>query len=192
MPQDTPLNEKESFMIIEQMISSVKRDFREDSFLFILWGWLVLIASLSHYALLVFVKYPEHYLPWSILMPLGGIASAIYSVKKNKEQKVKTYLDNFMQYLWTAFLVSLFIVLFFMNKIGYWSVNCLIMMIYGIGTYVTGGALKFKPLIYGGIICWALAVIGFLVSYEIQLLLLALSTLCSYLIPGYLLKYKSH
>src|SRR5687767_8369337 len=116
---EKPFNETESLRIIENMIQSVKSDFREDGFLFILWGWLVFIAALSHYVLLTVVHYKAHYIPWSILMPLGGLISIIYSIKKSKKKRTKSHLDHFMKYIWTAFLAALFIILFFMKDIGY-------------------------------------------------------------------------
>ena len=67
----------------------------------------------------------------------------------------------------------------------------LIMVIYGIGTWVSGGILKFAPLIIGGVICWILAGMAFYFPFNIQLLLLAMSILLSYIIPGHLLKFKA-
>jgi hypothetical protein len=40
----------------------------------------------------------------------------------------------------------------------------------------------------GGILNWLIALTAFYVSFDIQLLLLALSMVVSYLIPGYLVK----
>lgn len=189
--QDKPVNEKESLRIIEEMIASVKQDYREDDVPFILWGWLVFIAAISHYILYAHFRYEHHYMPWYILMPLGGIISFIYSLRKRKKKKeAKTYIDQFMKYLWTAFLVSLFIILFFMERIGYTTAYPLLMMIYGIGTFVTGGAIRFTPLIIGGACCWLFAIISFYMPFHYQLLLLAASILVSYIIPGHLLRMK--
>ena len=76
--------------------------------------------------------------------------------------------------------------------IGAAAVYPIIIVLYGIGTFVSGGALKFMPLKAGGIVCWILAVIAIRVDFEYQLLLIAAAVLIAYLIPGYLLKQKYH
>jgi hypothetical protein len=63
-----------------------------------------------------------------------------------------------------------------------------LILLYGIGTFLSGVIFKFKPLKVGGIISWGIALVAFFVSFPIQLLLLALTTLVAYLIPGYLIK----
>jgi len=67
----------------------------------------------------------------------------------------------------------------------------LIMIIYGFGTWVSGGVLKYAPLIIGGVICWVLAGIAFYFPFNVQILLLALSILIAYIIPGHMLKIKA-
>jgi hypothetical protein len=184
------LNELESLRLIESMIASAKTDIHDNGFRYLLWGWLVFVASLSQYILLTVVKYPYHYMVW-MLMPVGGIISGIYGYRERKNAKVKTYIGEFLGYLWIAFCIALIIVLVFSNKIGYTNSNPLIMALYGIGTFVSGGILKFKPLIYGGICCFVLSAIAFIVPFEIQLLLLSVSVLLGYIIPGYMLKAQS-
>jgi hypothetical protein len=125
-----------------------------------------------------------------ILMPLGGIISIIISRKQQKEEKVKTWFDDVMKYLWLAFGVVLFIILFAM---GYLNVNLypILIALYGLGLFVTGGTLKFRPLIIGGIICWVLAMVSLFVNAEYATLCLAMSVLAGYIIPGYILKKQS-
>jgi hypothetical protein len=41
------------------------------------------------------------------------------------------------------------------------------------------------------VICWILAGIAFFYPFDIQLLLLALSVLLAYILPGHMLKYKA-
>ena len=94
-----------------------------------------------------------------------------------------------MGYVLIAFLVSLFMVLFFQGML---KLNCypMVMMVYGIWLFISGGAIKFKPLIAGGIVNWILCIVAFFVSFEIQLLLLALAVLLGYIIPGHMLKSR--
>ena len=77
-----------------------------------------------------------------------------------------------------------------MGKIGWQYSFPFYILMYAIGTFVSGGILKFKPLQWGGTACWVLAVIATYVTYESQILLTAAAILVSYLIPGYLLRSK--
>ena len=185
--EEKPLEEVEGLQIIQQMISQAKQHYSDDSFMFLLWGWLVFIASLSHY-ILANEGFENAQLVW-LLMIVGGIASALYGRKKRKQAQVKTYIDEFSKHVLVAFMVSLFIVLFFMQHL---LLNCypMVMMVYGIWLYVSGGTLRFKPLMIGGIINWALAVLAFYAEFNTQLLLLALAVLCGYIIPGYMLRNR--
>jgi hypothetical protein len=64
------------------------------------------------------------------------------------------------------------------------------MLIYGTWLFISGGALKFRPLIFGGIINWVIGAIAFFADFEQQLILLALAVLLGYILPGHLLKSR--
>lgn len=184
---DTNFSEKDSLAVIMNMIHSAKADISDESFYYLLWGWLVLIASLTHYTLL-HLSIEMAPIAW-MLMPLGGIITAVYGYNQNKKENRKTFVDEFMKYVLIAFLVSLVMVLVFMSKLGS-STYPMILMIYGIWLFVSGGVLKFKPLMAGGIINWAMAGVAFFVAPDLQLLCIAAAVLLGYIIPGYLLKRK--
>ncbi len=76
-----------------------------------------------------------------------------------------------------------------MSKLGL-STYPLIMLIYGIWLFVSGGALKFKPMIYGGVINWIFAIASFFLMFKMQLLALAVAVLLGYIIPGHMLKLR--
>ena len=84
---------QESLQIIQQMIGQAKRQYSDDSFNYLLWGWLVFIASLGQY-ILAYVGFAQPAIVW-LLMPLGAVISTIYNYKANKKEKVKTYIDEF-------------------------------------------------------------------------------------------------
>jgi len=187
MESEKTMNEQESLKVIHEMISSAKNTIKDDGTLYLMWGWLVLLSSIGHYLILTLTNFEYPYIVW-VSMPLAGIFTGIFVSKQVKKQKVKTHLDEMIGYLWLAFMVSLFIILIFMPKIGYSNTYPLLIILYGIGTFVSGGALRFKPLIIGGALNWLIAVVAFLVPFEQQLLLLGLAVICSYIVPGYWLK----
>lgn len=180
-------NYENQLQLIEEMISNTKVSIKKGSVYYLLWGWLVIAAAALNYYLLVYVAYEHHYIAWAILMPLGGIASSIIKRRQNQAEKVKTYVDRALNYLWTGFLITLFFALFGMVSLGVEGVYPMVMFLYGLGTFVSGGILKFKPLMIGAFGAWLAGLIAYFVPFQEQLILLALSILLSYIIPGYLL-----
>ncbi len=185
---DTPINEQDSLRIIHEMIAAAKNNVKADSFIFLLWGYLVFIASVAQF-ILIQLNYNNNDAPW-LLMPLAGIIQVVYIFKKNKKDKTKTHVSEFLKYIWTAFGAAMIVILFF-NSMSYLQVLPVIMTLYGIGLFISGGALQFKPLIVGGIFCWICAVAGFKIQNEFQLLILAVAVLGGYIIPGHMIQLNN-
>lgn len=184
------MNERDALLIIEEMISKAKSEFKDKSFYFMFWGWLVFVAAITNYYLLVFTDYEFHSIPW-LLMPLGAIVTVIVSMREQKKDvRVKTYMDELMKYVVTAFVVSLIIVCFLMPVGNQWKAFYpTIMIIYSSWLYIAGGMLKFKPLRWGAFLNWALAGVGYVwPSTEVHLVLIAIAVLGGYIIPGHMLK----
>lgn len=185
MATSKELTSEESLLIIKNMINAAKKDIEDDSFYYLFWGWLVFIASISHYILLQ-TSFSAPSIGW-ILMPIGGVITGIYSSRQAKQKKVKTYMDQFLKFLVMAFVISLMIILFSMNKLGL-SCYPMIMLAYATFLFVSGGVIESKPIMFGGIINWICCIIAFFVTFEYQLLILSLAVLFGYITPGYLLK----
>ena len=185
--EEKQISEKESLEIITRMIQSAKSSISDSSIFYLLWGWLVFVALLAEY-FLERINWPYYYIGWMILMPVGFIASSIIGIRKGRKQRMKTYIDQFMTYLWLGFIVSLMIVLFFMQKLQADGAYPVIFVLYGLGTFVSGGVLRFRPLQIGGIVCWSIAIASIYVEHDIQLLLGAVLMIVAYIIPGYLLR----
>jgi len=128
-------------------------------------------------------------MPW-LLMPFGGAVTILYSIRKGKRDKTRTNVTESLKYTWIAFTVALFIIMFF-NKMEIWQVLPCIMVLYGMGLFLSGGAIQFKPLIFGGMFCWICAIAGFEIQNMYQLLILAAAVFGGYIIPGYLLQMNN-
>jgi hypothetical protein len=190
MENQESLTAEKSMDIIQQMISHAKKQYSDESFNYLLWGWLVFVASLGQY-FLAYEGYPYPFIVW-LLMPVGAIVSIIYNYRHNKKETVKTYVDEFIKYALIAFVVCMVIVLINQGKL---QLNCypMLMMVYGMWLFISGGCLRFRPFIYGGIANWLLACIAIYTDFDVQLLLLALAVLLGYIIPGHMLRnhYKN-
>ena len=191
MENEKPLTETESLALISSMIKKTQGSLQDNGFYFLLWGWLVFAASVGMYAL-VKMDMPEvSQYTWAILMPLGGLISGIRGWRDGKKQKAKTYSDDVLNYVAFAFMAALLIVLIFMSMYGGWQLAYpMIMMVYGMWLFISGGVLKFKPLIIGGLINFACAIGGFYVHTVELVLLLSFAVLAGYIIPGHLLNAK--
>lgn len=186
--EERSINPNESLEIIQNMINKTQRRYSDDSFYYIMWGWLVFVAAIAHF-ILIQLNVKQAPMAW-MLMPLGGIITGIYSFKQSKKEKIKTYVDTYMNYLWIALGMAMIIVLGMAYKLGILNAYPILLLIYGIGTFVSGGLISFKPLVIGGVICFMLSVAAFFVSFQIQLLFIAGAMLSSYIIPGHILKDK--
>jgi uncharacterized membrane protein SirB2 len=186
--EEKHLTSEESLRIIHEMIDAAKNDVKADAFIFLLWGWLVLVASIAQFVLAQ-MQVSWNSAPW-MLMPLGGIITIIYSVRMGKKDKTRTAITESLKYTWLAFTVALLIILLF-NSMNYLQVLPCIMVLYGIGLFLSGTALRFRPLVFGGVFCWACAIGGFQVQNVYLLLIVAAAVLGGYIIPGYLLKMNN-
>jgi hypothetical protein len=187
--EEENLSPHESLQLIQSMIDKAKNTVAHDSFYFLLWGWLVFIASVTQFILKVIVQTPYHYIAWA-LMFAGIIVSAFYGAKQNKRKKVTTYVGELLNYLWLAIFVSFILLGFIFSRLGWQDCYSFYIMMYAIGSFVSGRALKFSPLVWGAIGCWLLAIVSTFTSFDVNILLGALSILISYIIPGHLLRIQ--
>lgn len=185
--KESELTNSESLQIITDMIQQAKRNIaQKGSFYFLLWGWVVMIGNFGQYLIQKFDLYPAPYIIWIITIP-AVIVTIVYSMRQNQKVKAASQFDSIYANLWTAVFVVLMTVLVFMSKIDY-NHNAVIMLLAGLGTFVSGKLLKFVPLTLGGIALWLAAIVSFNVSVLDQNLVAGIAIIIGYLIPGYLLQ----
>ncbi|MDA3955039.1 MAG: hypothetical protein PF485_15450 [Bacteroidales bacterium] len=183
------LKPEESLQIINDMISSAKSKLSDKSFNFLVWGWTIALISLSHFIIEYFELYKNPAIVWLLIFP-GMIITSIYNYRQGKSTKVFSHIDRVHMFTWIGFIISYFIVLFFMKKLNY-QITPLIFILTAFATFVSGFILKFKPLIYGAIIFWIGAVLCFLIPSEFVQLLGFIILVFGFIIPGYMLKSYS-
>ena len=188
--QEAELSPQESLLIIDSMISKARNRFSENGFMYLLWGWLIFICAVGQFALIKLNWFAHPEIIWASTW-LAVIYQVIYFSFRKKKENVKTYSDGIISSIWISFGICMFVLVFIMNRYNVWPVVYpLILMMYGIPTFLSGTVMQFKPLKRGGIICWALALTATFVSPLYMLLLLALAVVVAWIIPGYLLRKK--
>lgn len=206
--EDKNLSGKESLELITQMINKAKNSYHDTGIGAMMWGAVIAVCSLVRLSEIHF----GYRLPFDIyLLTLAAIIPQIViSIKEKKKRKVKSYDDVYMDYLWLGFGISIFLLIHISNNIfnewGSWAdeyknitgksasfsfyefVNPLFLMLYGMPTFVTGAACKFKPMLFGGLLCWVCCIIAVYTSIKVDLILVALSAIFAWLVPGILME----
>jgi hypothetical protein len=183
------LSPQQSLALIQSMIHKTRNNLSENQFYFLLWGWVTFFCIVGQFALKVWLQYPRHYLVWLATIPTF-IITIIYGKKHDRKQGVKTYVGESMSQLWMGIGISFFVLSIIITKLpGGWLYGWpFFILFYGLGTFISGKFLQFRPLIIGGLFNWVLAVVCMFIAYDYQLLLAAVAVLTSYIIPGYLLR----
>jgi uncharacterized membrane protein len=185
---------KQSLLLIESMINRAKDKFAEDGLMYLLWGWVVFVCSLTQFVLMHYFKYEHHYVVWFASWIIV-IYQVVYIRKKIKQRRVRTYTGYILGYVWLTFVIVIFLLAFLIGRLTegdyYRHISPILLTIYGIPIFLSGIILRFKPLVIGGIGCWVLSIVAMLIeSYDYQFLLIPLAMIIAWIIPGYLLRAK--
>lgn len=186
---------EESIKLIQSMIDQAKHNVKENSFYFLMWGWLVFSASILHFFLLEFTSFNQPYIIWN-LMWIGAIITIKRGIKNRKQSIVKTYVAETMNY----YVIGLFLIyaglafIFSIYDLWFYSFPFYI-LIYSVACFFIGSLIKLSLLKWMGVFCVLIALLSVYVSFNWQIFLMALSVLVSYIIPGHILraneKYKN-
>lgn len=189
MENNESLSANESLKLIESMIYKAQNRFSENGTLYLLWGWVVFFCSIIQYVSLKFF-FTNASMIWSVTI-LVLIYQIIYLSKKQKKEKVKTYTDEIIGYVWMTFGICMGLLTVIMSKLNVWMLFYpFIFLFYGIPTFLSGAIMRFKPLMIGGFCCWLLSVAAtFITSIEVILLFIP-AVLFGWIIPGYLLRAR--
>ncbi len=202
------LTEKESLDLIAQMINKAKDACHDTGIAAIMWGAVIAICVLVRLSELHF----GYELPFDIYwLTFAAVIPQIYfSVKEKKKRKVKAYGDAFYDYLWIGFGICIFLMIYITGSMhNEWEQAAreykkltgnstsfrlyefnasFFLLLYGLPTFVTGVSMKFKPMLWGGLFCWICSVITIYTTIKIDLILIALSSISAWLIPGIIME----
>jgi hypothetical protein len=180
----------ESFSIISGMINQARNRFSETGHLYLLWGFVIFICCITQFVMLYFFKDSNAYYVWYSTW-IVAVYQFYYLFKKRKRERVRTYTDEIIGFVWFTFIICSFILVYILiNHKVYHAINASVLVMYGMPTFLSGVILRFKPLKIGGIVCWLLAICAMFTVYQYQLLLLALAVIAAWIIPGFILRAK--
>src|SRR5687767_2973040 len=190
MNNEHQMSETESLAIISGMINRAKNRFSETGHLYLLWGFVIFACCITQFVMLYFFQDQRAYYVWYSTW-LVVIYQFYYLFQKRKKEKVKTYTDEIVGFVWFTFIIcSTILVYILIRNSALHAINASLLVMYGMPTFLSGIILRFKPLKIGGLICWALAIAAMFTIYQYQLLLLAAAVFAAWIIPGFLLRSK--
>lgn len=190
--EEKQLSERESLLIIQQMIQTAKQEQKDDGVGWIIWGWLLFTASILTWLNLQYRWYSD-FLFWNLF---GGIAALVmlYEVIRDvlfrRKARVKTYTGDLFRKLNAGFFIFLVMIIISMN-VGVPPVKgfSLLLGLYGFWILVYGAALDFRPSIMGAYLTWGFGFAGLFLEndqFDITMLLHAAAVLLGYIIPGHI------
>jgi hypothetical protein len=199
---------QESLALITSMINKAKDSYHDTGIGAIMWGTVIAVCSLVKFSEIQF----GYKLPFDIfLLALVAVIPQVFiTIREKKERKVKSFDDNYMDYIWLGFGICLGLLIVINNVIfqawgpvaveyktitGHSSsfrmgeyISSLFLMLYGLPTFITGAACKFRPMLWGGLLCWVCCIIALFTEIRVDYLLTALSAVMAWLVPGILME----
>ncbi len=206
--KDESLSHEQSLELINTMINKARDSFHDTGIGAMLWGAVIAICSLVKF----FELYVGFKLPFDIylLTLVAIIPQVLITMKEKKNRRAKSYDDVFMDYIWLGFGISIFLLIHVNNMVfQHWQpvaieykeltghaaafrfsefVMPLFLILYGLPTFITGAACKFKPMFWGGIFCWICSIVTVYTEMKTDLLLTAASAILAWFVPGLIME----
>jgi hypothetical protein len=217
MDNDKNLSPQESLSIIQTMLQKARNEsYNESGTSTIMWGSVITFCGFVQAAEIYWNFYIGFDI-W-LLTFIAIIPQVYISIRESKNKKVRTYQEEFLTAVWIVFGVSIFALVAYTNFIPYaserllanenkqlfiknltnndmqvwhpyvFSLTSLYLMLYAIPTLITGLATKFKPMIWGAILCYILFIASLYTSTTIDMIFMAVSAIFNWLIPGIILR----
>jgi len=187
--ENKELHPKESLKIIEDMIQTEKMRFSENGHIYRMWGWLVIVAALSHFTLLKLEYYSICYYPW-FLMIAGAIYTGFYYSKAKKSTNLPIS-GKILGMTWIAVCINIFGIAFVLPVQAGDFLLFIILSNLSIGVIVGGALLKYKLLLFGGAIGIVCGYLSIFLPHSYWTLLAVIPIVFTNLIPGYAMKKQS-
>ncbi len=179
------LSPEESLELITQVITQARNKFEENGFIYMFWGALIAITSISQF---IFLKNEYYTISWYpyLLMPIGAIYSTVYYSKKKRKSK-QNLISKIVSALWIVLSINMMILGFLFGNNLKENLIPILLILLSIGTIVSGTSIKSKLLLYSGVFIGLSAFLGFYLEWIYQPLLMGIVSVIAILIPGIIL-----
>jgi hypothetical protein len=189
-------DENQSLQVIKEMIQVSQKKLKNDGVLFIVWGWIIFYNYISWYVINNIVTTYQIKMGFEYFakgLAIFAFAFSIYYIFR-KSKKVTTYIGISLRYVWISLIVCLSLVnMIIFNTIHEFNAalqHPIFMVFMAFAVVITGGILRYKLIIFGGIVFGLLAYVCSYLSLENQMLIEAVAWLIAFIIPGHYLYAK--
>ena len=186
MEPNEKLSHQESLALIEEMIHKARNAYHESGTSALLWGSVIMLCSAVSFAN-TWWKIGGLNAVWFLTL-LAVVPQIIISVREAKAQKFKSHTADAMSGIWISFGIGIFLLSYCSGVLKLQENACFFLILYGMPTFATGYTHRFTPMIAGGIVCWASAIISIYTSDRIDLVLFFVSAFFAWFLPGLLLR----
>src|ERR1044072_5597587 len=111
MEGDKILTPKESLGLIAEAILRTRENIRDNSFGFLLWGWLIAAASFAFFFLHQYTSFEYYFIPFPVLALTGIVFTVIY-FRRRSISGTLSYTTYFINKLWTVLGICFVLVVF--------------------------------------------------------------------------------
>lgn len=158
--------------------------------LFPLWGWLTVIFYLAEF--ICWLVFRQQWCLWLwIGIPLVGTPLMISIIRKDRElTHMRTRRSKLVLDYWIFAACAIGIGGFLFGFMGIYEMveNPMICLLVSIGAFITGEEMRFRPMIFGGLIGAAICLVAFLLQGELwywQMLCVVFTALSALIVPGH-------
>ncbi len=175
---------------MNQPLEQLKEQTANTHLFLILWGTILFVF----YGFLYLAKqFPiledlQYYLV--LLFPIGAVLSILFSRKTDKTDQPSTTNQRLFMYSWGGAILG--VITWLANNVIYQAdlYLALTVLLFGLASFITGGTVKFTPLMIGGLLTIIISAIIPAMELSFQYLLSAVGILCSCLIPGLMIGFQ--
>ena len=188
-----PFDENQSFQVIKEMNQISQKKLKNDGLLFILWGWVMFYSGLSGYIVrevLLSHRFERFLGVFGKVFGLLVVAYTVYYIWRQRK-KVQTYIGISLRYVWISmvgcFVLINLILYNVLHQVNFELQHPLFMVMMAFSVVVTGGILRYKLIIIGGILFGLIALISSYFRLSYQLLFESCAWFIAFVIPGHYL-----
>jgi hypothetical protein len=191
--ENEKFDETRSLQVIHEMIEVSRRKLKNDGILFIIWGWVLFYSCISRYLVykILFSNMQIRVFKYvGFALTLFVFASTIYYFWQQRK-KAQTYIGISLRYVWFSSVVCMVLINQVLNnimhEIKFELQHPIFMVLIAFAVVVSGGILRYRWMIAGGILFGLLAYASSFLTLHDQLLLEAIAWFVAFIIPGHIL-----
>jgi hypothetical protein len=178
------------------MIEISREKLQNDGILFIIWGWSLVYSSMTRF-LICRILFSNRQV-WALkvfgtILTIVVIGYTAYYIWQHRK-KVRTYIGISLRYVWISAIFCLMLINLIqfniLHDINFELQHPIFMVVLAYAVVVTGVILRYRLMIFAGILFGLLAYGASFFELHLQLLSEAIAWFLAFCLPGHLLYAK--